>query len=1029
MRQETLTQLRRHLKAVLSRRPGQALWLWGEPGVGKTFTTQGLLQETPCQSLSLHAALPDRALVLSLPRPPKRPAWSEAQRQRLVHDQHVPLATLVDTLAATLSALAPFVLHLEDLHEASPARLELIQKLAQVIPRLRGVGLLVTSRSEPLEPFKGYRLGPLSQEESVRLLRAEAGGELPQEGLEWVFARAQGNPLFTLEFWRYLCRQGFFWSDGQIWHWKKPSDGFVPVSLEALIARLAHELDPTGQAVLEARALFPMALEPERSLWIKVAGVEPAAFTQALSLLASKGLLHGQGFAHPLIREVVEREIPAGRKRGYALRAVRSLEEHPEAAAEFIEMAGLESREALELLERATALAQARSDPAAEARWLSAAVQWSSGADRARRALKAAWALSGIQPVQAIQMAEVAASASPPDPEAVLLLVELLALEGRVPEAEKWLGVLPEPQERSLRWWESRIWVANRKGFWRESIELWNQWPQYHAKASVRIRRLVGSSYAYLNQLDQAQRFADELSTLPDLSPVDEVAVLNLCAQIQLYRGNHQAVLELEERYLSLARRAGLHKALLWGLVNHASTCEALGLREQARCSLEEARALALKLGDIRAYALVQLRLADRLSEDGAYERAESLCLEAHPLLQESVQWKTEGHLKLARLYLNWQPPHGPILAHKHAQAARELAQESQDAKFLAASLAYLSRAHAQLGHPQEALEAAQACLELCAAKGISTKQAEAWFAYGLALEAGGRTAEALEALEKAALLQRERKLAERFALEADRIRGDLERARERHAWFISQGLRGLAGLAQRYFPALAEAPQAPRPQSGLILKVLGPVELEQDGKPIAYRGRKRLELLCYLLEARIAGRTEVSGLELCDSFYPGVEEAKARATLKQQVHLIRMTLGPETIHSTPGGYALGALRSDAEEFLKSGDARLWRGPYLEHLSEGWHGGVREALIQALYTRAVASLEGEPKEAFRLAQVLLGMEPYDTGFLQLSLQALRRSGSPKAATRLYKEAQERFLEVGEALPGLEALLQASPPPA
>ncbi|WP_169730659.1 ATP-binding protein, partial [Calidithermus chliarophilus] len=279
MRERAITQLQRHLRAVLSKRPGQALWLWGEAGVGKTFTAQALLRETPCTSLSLQATLPDRALVLALPRPPRRPAWTDVQRELLIQSQHVPARTLVDTLAATLAALAPFVLHLEDLHEAPAERLELVQKLAQAVARLRGVGLLVTSRGEPLEPFKGYRLEPLSAEESERLLLEQAGAPLPREGLGWIFSRAGGNPLFTLEFWRYLARQGFFWSDGQRWRWRTPPDSFVPVSIEALLARTLSGLaeGSAQRAAVEARALLPNGPYGEgfEALWARVAGLEP----------------------------------------------------------------------------------------------------------------------------------------------------------------------------------------------------------------------------------------------------------------------------------------------------------------------------------------------------------------------------------------------------------------------------------------------------------------------------------------------------------------------------------------------------------------------------------------------------------------------------------------------------------------------------------------------------------------------------------------------------------------------------------
>lgn len=1034
MRQEVITQLRQHLWAVLCRRPGRVLWLWGEAGVGKTFTTQALLRETPCTSLSLQATLPDRALVLALPRPPRRPAWTDVQRERLIQSQHVPVRTLVDTLAATLAALAPFVLHLEDLHEAPAERLELVQKLAQAVARLRGVGLLVTSRGEPLESFKGYRLEPMSAEESERLLLEQAGAPLPREGLSWIFARAGGNPLFTLEFWCYLARQGFFWSDGQRWRWRTPPDSFVPVSIEALLARTLSGLaeGSAQQAAVEARTLLSNGPYGEgfEALWAQVAGLEPPALAEARRSLAQQGILRQNHFAHPLLQEVAARETPPARRQAYARRAMAALARQPEEAARFVEVARPEPEEALRLLEAAADSAQGRGDHPGQARWLAEAVKWSSGAAQAERAFRAALALRATDPSRAIQLAEIAASAVPPDPEAVLLLAELLAGQGHTREAEAWLQRLPRSEDTALRWWETQIYVADQSGQWQRAAGLWEQEPGYQARARPRTRLAVGACYAFLNRLDEAERILEGLPGLEALPPVLQIAALNLQGQIQTYRGQHAQALQTEERLLELARSASMTQATLVSLINHASTASALGLRERAKACLQEAKALALQSGDTLRYAVVQLRLADMLIDEGEFEQAEALILEAQELLRHRLhlQWQTESHLKLARLYLTWQPPHGPILALKNAQAALELSRASRDVKFLAASLAYLSRAQVQSGYAQAALETAQECLRLCESEGI--KQAEAWFAYGLALEAVGRTGEALQALREAHARQRERKLAERFALEADRIGDDLEAARQRHDWFASQGLAGLARLAQRYFPSLADAPHPPpSTRSPLTLRVLGGVGLEREGEPLPLRARKRLEILCYLLEARIAGRAEVSGLKLAEVFYPAAEEARARATLKQQVHLIRMTLGPEAIQSTPSGYALGAVRSDAEEFLRGGDSRLWRGPYLERLCEGWHGSVREALTQALGSRVEALLESDPQEASRLAQILLEMEPYDTGFLQLSLRAVRRAGSPKAATRLYKEAQERFLEVGEVLPGLEALLQAAPPPA
>jgi ABC-type glutathione transport system ATPase component len=42
-------------KAVLLKRKGAALGLWGEAGIGKTYQARVLLQTIPCQSFSVRA--------------------------------------------------------------------------------------------------------------------------------------------------------------------------------------------------------------------------------------------------------------------------------------------------------------------------------------------------------------------------------------------------------------------------------------------------------------------------------------------------------------------------------------------------------------------------------------------------------------------------------------------------------------------------------------------------------------------------------------------------------------------------------------------------------------------------------------------------------------------------------------------------------------------------------------------------------------------------------------------------------------
>lgn len=242
----------RQLGVITSKRVSLAVGLWGEPGIGKSHAAHEVLERIPCRSVSLHATT---SLVSALPRSRALPGWVMAQLERLERGEPLEPRALAQASATALAALAPIVLHLEDVHEADPERFGLIQLLAEAIPRTRGVGLLVTSRTELPQPFRNHRLEPLSVAETVVLLEQELKTALPREGLEWVFGRTHGNPLFALEFARYLTRQGFLWSDGQRWNWRLPPEDFLPVTVEALISQLTSSLSvsPEIRSALEAQ--------------------------------------------------------------------------------------------------------------------------------------------------------------------------------------------------------------------------------------------------------------------------------------------------------------------------------------------------------------------------------------------------------------------------------------------------------------------------------------------------------------------------------------------------------------------------------------------------------------------------------------------------------------------------------------------------------------------------------------------------------------------------------------------------------
>jgi len=176
-----------------------------------------------------------------------------------------------------------------------------------------------------------------------------------------------------------------------------------------------------------------------------------------------------------------------------------------------------------------------------------------------------------------------------------------------------------------------------------------------------------------------------------------------------------------------------------------------------------------------------------------------------------------------------------------------------------------------------------------------------------------------------------------RYLLELERsaLDRDFERARGHIEWFEKRGLRYGIDVAHRLFPELARASTSAGTALApevfeFRLDVLGPMRLTTGTETVLVRGRKRQELLATLLEARIAGRTEVPRLSLIESLYPDQAEIRAGTLLADLVYQVRERFGAGIVTTTANGYALGSsLTSDAENFLAHGDTRLWRGTVL----------------------------------------------------------------------------------------------------
>ena len=1020
-REGALNPLARRLSGVALRRTGLATALWGEAGIGKTHASRELLRGLTCRSVSVHAAATYTSVVLTLPRPRKLSLWLEQTLGRLQSGQNEP-ADPVAVVAALLAANAPFVFQIEDLHEASEERSDFWRKLASVVTRVRGVALLATSRTQPPDSFVAVRLPPLSRSGSDTLLETEAGASLPAEALVWLFDRAAGNPLFTLEFFRLLARQGSLWNDGHLWHWRAPRRETMPVTVEAVIEQALMELDQsvTLRQVVTAQA---MLLSGDTvGLLAAMVNLSPEVLAGAQSELERRGVFSRCQFAHPLYREVALSTLGPEQRQVLARRALAALKDAPESAARFIGDARLLPGEALAILQRAVRAAAAAGRTAGAAWLLASAADHAEGEDRARLALQAARGLEAIQPAETLRLARLAAEGQRPDAEAVFYLAgRLVQRHRRLADADEVLGQLPAEVRRSATWTAWQISFLTACGQFPEALDLWAERPDLPDRLDPATLYSVAGCLIHTGQPDRAAELAQQGLALADLTPIQRTQLLNVLSIACAVQGRSEDAETHLSSALDLARSHGLTQLLGALLQNRAKNLDRTERYADALEAAREAYQAYGEAGDGPRQANVGTMVAAFLTEFGRYVEAEAILLDSVALFerQEPSRFLVLARLTLVHLYLDWQPPHGAVLALKMARNARDQAGLlGQMPDITALALAGLARAEARTDDAHTALAHAREAVTLARpAADESTFLSLA--ALGTAHAALGQTEAAILAWEEAAQAAATRGFtldARRHALEAARLTGDVVVAREHCAWFEARGLLNGANLARRYFPELARHQLAARPAPRIRLDLLGDLCCSQGGVSRPVRGRKRQELLGLLAEARLAGRAGLSRLDLLDALYRNTAEPQANAALHDLVHQVRADLGPSTILTNQDGHALGEVALDAEDFLSGGDTRLWRGPYLSGLELEPQGPARDALYLALRARTETLLSTNPAEAVRLGRLLLEADPYDQGSLRLILMALRANQNHRSLGRVYSLARARLLDVGERLP-------------
>jgi tetratricopeptide (TPR) repeat protein len=1015
---ENVGRLARRLVGLAVRRPGLAVGLWGEAGIGKTHLTQALLSETPINSVSVRSTQAMDVVVGVIPTPKRPSVWLERAAERVRQGQPLKVEALVQTLAGLLSANAPLIVHVEDLHEAGPEQLEVWTQLALAVTRTRGVGLIATSRVSPPNGFEAFKLEPLDRFASDAALEVEAGGILPVEACAWIFEHARGNPLFTLEFFRFLSRHGFVWNDSRRWRWRAPVRSVIPITVEATIERVIAEAGSNIETrmALKARAYLD-SLEPNLKLkpevWAHVAGLQSEALERAERNLRARGVLNESGFVHPLFREVPVNGLNARDRKLFANQALEVLPIG--IAAVFIADAQLGPERSLELLKRA---AEASNAPG---RWLALAVEYSSGLDRSRLALEAARELTATDLHQAQKQFRLALEGNS-DPAITLEFIVFLSPHQPV-EAKALFEALPKDLRTSAQGLVARFQMMVAGSDVSGIIDCWRN--EFGSSSDLSPDALVHviQSLTLSDRCEEAISLADGVLARSDLSPWQRARVMN-----RKYNAHGQAnrsvqALELTNHVLKWLASHGLPGRDMI-LHDRAMYRTHLGDYRVARTDYEEALQLARAIGRTSNEMGIYLALGQLHGEFGEFALAEEFLLEAfdylvcHPI-GENLCDTTNA---LIELYVAWRDrPSSGLLAHKYVRLSLEYADATGFPAYLAASRTFAGFAELEYGSPSRALELA---LEALGFRAMDHQFYGRWFPTWLEAKARsklGEQARALGLLEQsiAGFGQIGRVVQVNLAgLDLDRLRNDPESARDRLDWFRERGLTNAVQAGLRLFPELASAAikASPQARTGVQLQVLGSVQMLIAGKPEPVRGGKRKELLALLLEARIQGRSEVSRLNLFDALYSDDSEAQAGAALSSLVYQLREQFGPNTVLSSDGGYALGGVTSDAEAFLEAGDTRLWRGDYLEGLNLERSDTVRETLHLALRRRADSLLETDPTEAARVGRLLCEADPYELESLRLTLRALRASANHKSLKGTYARARAGLLEIGEVLP-------------
>jgi DNA-binding CsgD family transcriptional regulator len=487
-----------------------------------------------------------------------------------------------------LSATAPVLLALEDVHWADRSTLDLLTFL---VGRLREERLLlaVTYRSdeidrrEALRDFlaEAARRPRVERVELARLTPAEALAQL--EGIlesaparkfaEAIFARSEGNPLFAEELVSAAEQDG--------------AERLPETLRDMLLARIGG-LSASAQGVVRAAAVGGRRVHHE--LLASAIDLDEAQLTHAVREAVRDHVLVADGdsvtFRHPLLQEAAYGELVPGEGARLHAACAQALERRPELAG------GTRATVAAEIAHHWT---HAGDRPRA----LGAEVHAGLEAERAYARAEAADHLQ-----RALELWDTVPDA---DERAGLQRAEILA---RAADAAAWSG----SSERAIELVSAALDLVDER--------------HEPARAALLHERRGFYLWWYGRGAAGIADYEDAVRIMPTEPSADRAFVLAGLGFALMLMGDGARSQEICEQALAVARMVGARPAEVRALATLGCDVAYLGDLRSGIAHLREARELGRELGDPDLLAQTAIALSDVLRHDGRFEEAMTVGLE-----------------------------------------------------------------------------------------------------------------------------------------------------------------------------------------------------------------------------------------------------------------------------------------------------------------------------------------------------------------------------------------------------------------